>query len=269
MLHPPQGSVFPIPAPAVPAAVVGRQPPPTIEDLVERTAREEPPFDLIALIGHELRNPLTAILAYSQLVQRRGVYDEQALATIVAQARQMSRLVEDLLDSASLEAGPLRVEPAAMDLVGAARAAFRQAQLVSPGHRWRLDSPDGSLEGWWDRGRLDQVFANLLGNAITYSPEEGEILLTIEDQGSTARVSVEDQGAGIVPAALPFLFDRFYRAPATAGRGRGLGMGLYVARALVEAHGGSIQVESLLGRGSVFSFTLPRSRGVPLSRETG
>ena len=113
-------------------------------------------------------------------------------------------------------------------------------------------------------GRLGQVFANLLGNAIKYSAAGGEILVEVEDLGTEARVSIEDHGAGIAPAVLPRLFDRAYRGLATAAGVPGLGLGLYISKALVEAHGGSIQVESLLGQGTVFSFILPRVQRVPL-----
>jgi signal transduction histidine kinase len=113
------------------------------------------------------------------------------------------------------------------------------------------------------------VFANLLGNAIKYSPAGSEILVLIEDLGATARVTIEDHGGGIAPAALEHLFERGYRAPATAAQVPGLGLGLHVALALVEAHGGRLQVESLLGQGSVFSCTLPRWRPAALHAVNG
>lgn len=223
----------------------------------------------VALLGHELRNPLTAIMAYAQLIQRRGAYDAKAITTIIAQAQQMQRLLDDLIASESSGVGELRLRRNDVDLVGIARAALHQWEVLSPGHSWRLETPDGSLTGRWDQGRLAQVFANLLGNAVKYSPGGGEILLTVEDLGATARVSVEDRGVGIAPADLSHLFDRSYRGAATADRVDGMGIGLYVAKVLVEAHGGSISVESLLGRGSVFSFTLPRSPGSGASTGQG
>ena len=161
--------------------------------------------------------------------------------------------IEDITERKALE----QLQRTPVDLVAVARACTEQAQMASPSHRLRLESAEPSPQGSWDRGRLTQVFSNLLGNAVKYSPDGGEILLTIEDLGSAARVSIEDHGAGIPPVALPRLFDRFYRAPATAGHVQGLGLGLHVTKVLVEAHGGSIQVESLLGQGSIFSVTLP------------
>jgi signal transduction histidine kinase len=228
-----------------------------IEDITERKALEQLQRDFIALVTHELRTPLTVINAYAQQMQHREAYNESSLTTIVAKAEQLNRIIGDLLDSSRLEADQLQLQPTLVDLVEVARACTEQAQVASPSHRLRLESAEPSLQGSWDRGRLAQVFSNLLGNAIKYSPDGGEILLTIEDLGSAARVSVRDPGVGIPPVALPRLFDRFYRVPATAGQVQGLGLGLHVTKALVEAHGGSIEVESVLGQGSVFSVTIP------------
>jgi signal transduction histidine kinase len=228
-----------------------------IEDITERKALEQLQRDFIALVTHELRNPLTAINAYALQMQHHGAYNESSLATIVAKAEQLNRLIGDLADSSRLEADQLKLRRTPVDLIEVVRACTEQAQMASPSHRLRLESAEPSLQGFWDRGRLTQVFSNLLGNAIKYSPGGGEVLLTIEDLGSAARVRVRDQGVGIPPVALPRLFDRFYRVPAITGQVQGLGLGLHVTRALVDAHGGSIEVESLLGQGSVFSVTLP------------
>jgi len=230
---------------------------PTLEDGAECTAAEHRQHDALQEIAHELRNPLTAIKGYAQLLQRRGSYDEHAITAILAQVGQLDRLIGDLLDRTSLPAETLHLQPSRTDLVALVDAAVQQTALLSPRHRLRLERPEGPLEGWWDRGRLGQVFANLLGNAIKYSPAGSEILVLIEDLGTTARVTIEDHGGGIAPAALEHLFERGYRAPATAAQVPGLGLGLHVAQALVEAHGGQLQVESLLGQGSVFSCTLP------------
>jgi signal transduction histidine kinase len=144
-----------------------------------------------------------------------------------------------------------------MDLVALARLSVQQAQLLEPVHTIRLELPEGPVAGRGDGGRLAQVFANVLGNAIKYSPAGSEIVVRVEDLGTMAQVSVQDRGIGITPGELPKVFDRFYRVAATAHRARGLGIGLHVAKTLVEAHGGSIAVESVLGLGSTFRVTLP------------
>src|SRR5207248_7287160 len=122
-----------------------------------------------------------------------------------------------------------------------------QVQALGPSQAVRVRAPGGPLEGWWDPDRLEQVLQNLLTNALKYSPDGGEILVQVEDLGREARVSVGDHGPGISAEAVPRLFERFYRADNEASDQEGLGLGLYITKALVEAHGGSVGVESELG----------------------
>ena len=133
------------------------------------------------------------------------------------------------------------------------------ARSLAARHTVVVDVPEGSLEGWWDPDRLGQVLHNLLANAIKYSPGGGEIRVRVEDLGRQVRVSVADQGIGIAPDALPRLFGRFYRTETAAASGAtGLGVGLYIAKSLVEAHGGQIWAESRgEGCGATFGFTVP------------
>lgn len=229
-----------------------------IEDITEREATERHRRELIVTAVHELRNPLTAIKGYAQVMQRRKATNEGALATILEQAQQLSRLIDDLLVSSGSGIASPRLEPRLIDLVTLARASAEQAQLLGSEHLIRLDVPEGPIEGHWDAGRLGQVFANLLGNAVKYSPSGGEIVVHIQDLGPSVQVSIEDHGAGITADALPRVFDQFYRVAATVSHVPGLGLGLHVCRALVEAHGGSISVQSVPGVGSTFAFELPR-----------
>jgi two-component system, chemotaxis family, CheB/CheR fusion protein len=228
-----------------------------IEDITEAKAAEQQRRDFILVLAHELRNPLTAVMGYTQRMQEHKGSVEEALAIIMAQARQLSRIVDDLLDGSSQGAERLRLEPRQMDLVALARLSAQQAQLLEPLHTVRLELPEGPITGLWDGGRLTQVFANVLGNAIKYSPAGSEIVVRVEDLGTTAQVSIQDWGIGITPEELPNVFERFYRVAATAHRAQGLGIGLHVARMLVEAHGGVIAVESVPGLGSTFRITLP------------
>jgi signal transduction histidine kinase len=120
-----------------------------------------------------------------------------------------------------------------------------------------VEAPDVPVTVSVDGRRLRQIFANLLTNAIKYSPGGGEIVVTVSRASNAAVVSVRDQGVGIPPEALPHLFDRFYRVRATASRARGLGLGLYITQQLARAHGGDVTVTSEVGRGSTFTVTLP------------
>jgi two-component system, OmpR family, sensor histidine kinase BaeS len=221
--------------------------------------------ELVALVVHELRNPLTAIMSYAQGAQRGVVDGERALTVIVDNARQLKRIIDDLVDRSDPAVEQVHLEPGELDLAALAGASLDQARLTTRRHHLHLESPDWPLRGWWDRGRLAQVFANLLGNAIKYSPAGGEIVVRLEDLGSRVRVSVRDQGIGIAPEELPHLFDRSYRVAATAARTAGLGLGLHIARNLIEAHSGALSVGSVLGQGTTFSFTLPLVGPAPTS----
>ncbi|MDQ6603770.1 MAG: PAS domain S-box protein [Chloroflexota bacterium] len=230
----------------------------TWRDISARRAQEQMQRDFISMITHELRNPLTSLKGYAQLMQRRTSYDGRGMEVIVSQANLLERLVDDLRDVARLDSRRLDLNRSEVDLVALARRSFEQARALVKGHRLLADLPDQPLVGWWDGDRLAQIMLNLLSNAIKYSPDGGDIRLCVEDRGDEARVSVSDQGIGIIPEALPQLFGRFYRAEGALTLGaQGLGLGLYITKGLVEAHGGQIWVDSTVGTGSTFVFTLP------------
>jgi CheY-like chemotaxis protein/two-component sensor histidine kinase len=230
----------------------------------ERRARESAQQEVrardafIAVASHELRNPLASVKGYAQLLQRRGAYNERLVETILTQTGQLERLIQDLLDASSLEAHRLDLQRETVDLLAIARSAAEQAQTQTTEHTIVLSAPSGPLTGWWDPQRLAQIFQNLLGNAIKYSPAGGAIRLEIDERDDELQVAVVDSGIGIAPDALPHLAERFYRADSARGT-QGLGLGLYITRELIEAHGGRLTIDSNLGNGSRFSFTLPRA----------
>jgi signal transduction histidine kinase len=227
-------------------------------DISERKALEHMQRDFIANVSHELRNPLSTIKGYAQLVRRRKLYDDRAIGAILSQTDQLGRLVEDLLEASKLEVGRLELMPKRMDLVARVLAAAEQAQATTQAHRVRVEAPDRPLEGRWDPDRLGQVFQNLLSNAIKYSPAGGDIVVRVEAVGREARVAVRDRGIGLAPEALPNLFGRFYRAGIMSGTIQGLGLGLYISKELVEAHGGRLWAESRgPDQGSTFHVALP------------
>lgn len=228
-----------------------------VRDVTDRARRRRAEREFLAMVTHELRGPLAAIRGYTQLMQRRGAYDEAAVRTVLGQVWHLDRLMGDLVDIAGLEAGHLQLRRGRVDLVQIAREAVEQARIGASGHRIRLRGAAGPLFGAWDPDRVRQILDNLLSNAAKYSPDGGEILVTLEDAGGVARVSVRDRGIGIPPDRLPGVFERFYRVAAPGEPVAGLGLGLAITRALVEAHGGRIGVASRPGRGSTFTFTLP------------
>jgi signal transduction histidine kinase len=227
-----------------------------LRDISERRELERMQREFIAMVGHELRTPLTALKIYIHMMQRSERYSARAIEAILVQSGRLERLINDLLDTSRLDANKLELKRTEVDLLAVARSVVEQAQALSPVHKVRLQAPPQPLVGHWDRDRIEQVLQNLLLNAIKYSPG-GPVTVRVNDLGAEARVAVRDRGPGIPPEALPRLFDRFFRAQAGTSRIQGLGLGLYISKALVEAHDGQITVTSRLGRGTTFTLTLP------------
>jgi signal transduction histidine kinase len=242
-------------------------------DLQDRMAREEAAQrikdDFLSIVSHELRTPLTSIQGYSQLLESRlrgelsGESKEMAhLRVIRSQVGRMRRLVDDLLDVSRIDRrGGVSIEPVDFDLAEDLREAVSRIGGEHPDRDIGLRAPE-SLSVHVDRDRLGQVVNNLLENAVKYSPDGGAIRVTLERRGGDVELLVADQGVGIPPEQRDQVFQRFYQADGESGRRRfgGLGLGLYISRAIVDAHGGRIwaapNVED--GRGSVFGFRMPR-----------
>ncbi|MFN0073117.1 MAG: PAS domain S-box protein [Chloroflexota bacterium] len=226
-------------------------------DISERRAVEQLQQDFLAMVTHELRNPLAGLIGWAHLLQRGATDPKRAVEVLVRQARELDRLINDLVDAASLGANRLTLERSRVNVIDIARNIVEAQEIVSR-NRIIVDAPEGEVWGQWDQGRVAQVLRNLISNAIKYSPEGGPIHLQIEDLGDEVRVSVSDEGIGIPPDILPRIFGRFFRAEQVREqRLPGLGLGLYITKSLVEAHGGQLEVESTLGLGSTFRFTLP------------
>jgi len=224
------------------------------------TARD----DVLRVVAHDLRNPLSTILLQTSAMERLGPEperrDPQARVVIARAAARMNRLIQDLLDVALAEAGQLTVEPTRVSAEQLARDAFETQVSLAAGANIELEldvAQDlGEISG--DRNRLLQVFENLIGNAIRYTKRGGRITLRARSVDGDVEFSVADTGTGIPPEALPHVFDRFWQATAEDRRS-GAGLGLSITKGIVEAHGGHIRVESQIGRGSTFIFTIPKA----------
>jgi signal transduction histidine kinase len=221
-----------------------------------------------AVVAHELRQPLTAMAGYAQLMQRRRTYDAHTLERILEAAQRLGHIVDDLLDVSNLVAGQFALRAAHVDLVAIVAGCVAQAQALGEHRTLRLETPGRPLVGWWDADRIAQVLTNLLLNAIKYTPDGTEVTCRVADAGAEARVAVVDHGPGIPTSDLPHLFEPFYRAAsAVESDAPGFGLGLYLSKALVEAHGGRMWVDSDVGHGSTFSFALPYEAAVAQAAE--
>ncbi|WP_438006751.1 ATP-binding protein [Sorangium sp. So ce321] len=221
--------------------------------------------DLLAIVSHDLRNPLntiaiTASLLRSDLLQRKDGEEDDAVQLVDRMDRgiqRMTRLIEDLLDASRIEAGRLVVSPRVERGGALVREALEAAASLAEAKGCRVTQGplDAGLEVLADRDRVLQVFSNLLGNALKFTPKGGVVSVSLCRVADLARFSVADTGPGIPPEHQPHLFDRYWKASQESRTGAGLG--LYIARGIVEAHHGTVAVESTLGHGTTIHFSLP------------
>ncbi|HEX3084125.1 MAG TPA: GAF domain-containing protein, partial [Pyrinomonadaceae bacterium] len=251
----------------------------------ERAARREAEAasrakdEFLTTISHELRTPLTPIIGWIHMI-RNGLLPEKesmhGLEVIEKNSHSLKRLINDLLDMSAILSGKMRVEkkPVALDM--AVREAVEMVRPYANAHEVQLEvaldhSLDATVTG--DRARLVQTFSNLLDNAVKFSRARGKVKITCERNQNTATVRVEDEGRGISPDFLPFVFERFRQEDGSKTRAHGgLGLGLALVKSFVEAHQGTIEAASAgQGRGSRFTITLPCTEGVaqPASNAVG
>ncbi len=214
---------------------------------------------LLADVSHELRTPLTVIKGNVDLMRRMRQLDDESLSSIDQEAGRLTRLVGGLLLLAQAESGKLSLDMKPVELDTLLLEVFQEMRVLAGGKvRLRMGDIDQAMVKG-DRDRLKQVFLNLVGNAIQYTPHGGEVLFSMARVGEQVRVIVRDTGPGIPAADLPFIFERFYRAEKSRTRGKtsGFGLGLSIAQWIVENHGGSVEVESKEGVGTTFAVWLP------------
>jgi signal transduction histidine kinase len=217
---------------------------------------------VLGVVAHDLRNPLSAILLQARAFKRHGAEPERRSGkpgeAIDRAVMRMNRLIQDLLDVRLMESGQLIVERArvsARELINGAVDMHRPI-ASSSSLELSVDLDRDVPEVWGDRDRLLQAFDNLIGNAIKFTSAGGEITVGAASLDHEVLFWVADTGNGIAPENLPRVFDRFWQATRTGRHGAGLG--LPITKGIVEAHGGRIWVESTQGKGSTFWFTIPK-----------
>ena len=218
--------------------------------------------DFISIASHELRTPVTSLKLYIQVLQKQfGRRGEERLASsfakMDAQLNKLTLLIEDLLNVSRIEYGKLYFQEDWFDLNEVVKETVEQIQSTTSKHRIRIEGRISQLV-WGDKDRIGQLLTNLLTNAVKYSPLADTIIIRLTAVQDAIVVSVQDFGIGIEKEHLNHIFDRFHRVSDPEEKTYpGLGIGLYIAREIIQRHGGTLTVESEKGKGSLFSFTLP------------
>lgn len=227
---------------------------------------------LLAVVSHDLRNPLSSVVTAASLLCRSPVLASEPrlrkhVDTILHASERMKRLLSDLLDLASLESGRLTLTPARQSVAPLVSEVMQLHASVAEAKSIRLQvTVDDFLpEIWCDHGRVLQVLSNLIGNAIKFTPEGGAISVRAISSGSEVLLSISDTGPGMSEQELAHVFETYWQA--RPGSGQGVGLGLSIAKGLVDAQGGRIRVESSLGGGSTFLVSFPANRELPQAEQ--
>lgn len=234
----------------------------TVRDITRFRQAEEVKSNFVSVISHELKTPVALIKGYVSTLRREDANWDRAtindsLQVIEEEADRLTGMIENLLDATRLQAGALAIRRVDLSLPALAQRLAERFQTQTRQHQILTGFPADFPIIQADEERMEQVLSNLISNAIKYAPD-GEIRVSGTTKSSFVVVCVSDHGPGIAAGDIPFVFERFYRAPDTARQTKGAGLGLYLTRAIVEAHGGRIWVEPKVGQGTQICFSLPR-----------
>jgi PAS domain S-box-containing protein len=217
--------------------------------------------DIMSIVAHDLRQPLTTILGQAQMLERNMKVGREenvvkGAEAILMSARRMNVMIQDLVDSVRLESGRLELDLKPIDIGMFFRELLQRSEVGLDITRVHLTVVEKLPAVIADSARLERIVLNLLSNALKYSPPGSPVDIRITRNKHVAQIAIQDYGYGISAKEMPRLFERFFRG-ATSRQKESIGLGLYISRVLVEAHGGHIWAESKVGKGSTFSFTLP------------
>jgi len=234
----------------------------SVRDITHFRNADEIKSTFISIVSHELRTPVALIKGYASTLRRDDAKWDKAtisesLTIIEEEADRLSKLIDDLLDASRLQAGGLSLNQADVSLPNLASRVIARFAPQSPKHQLVADFPPNFPVIIGDEMRLEQVIANLVSNALKYAPI-GEIKISGTLRPEQVVICVSDQGSGIDPKDQPHIFDRFYRSTNAVKQTKGAGLGLYLARAIIEAHGGRIWADPKPDSGARICFSLPR-----------
>ncbi|SDC26753.1 two-component system, OmpR family, sensor histidine kinase ResE [Candidatus Frackibacter sp. WG11] len=238
-----------------------------MQDISDRWELEQLQKEFVANVSHELKTPLTSIQGFVKAIRDKVVTDEELeqeyLNIILDEVKRLTRLVNDLLDLSQIESGQIAMNIAEYNLKDIIEQTVLnlQPQIDKKNLTINIESSDDAeFNIFLDRDRIGQVLLNLLNNAISFTPESGEIKVQIKDLGEEVKVSIEDSGPGIPEDELKYIWNRFHKVDKARTRtGNGTGLGLSIVKEIIEQHQGQIGVESKLGEGAKFNFILPKN----------
>lgn len=236
----------------------------TVRDISHFREAEELKSTFVSVVSHELKTPVALIKGYVATLRREDVHwdkqiIEDSLQVIEEEADRLAELIENLLDASRLEAGGLKLNRTDVSLPGMAERMVERFRTQTDVHTFTVKFPEDYPTILADEDRMMQVFSNLISNAIKYSPEGGEVVVSGRVLADQVVVCVSDEGRGIPKGDAPHIFDRFYRAYEASRTTKGAGLGLYLTRAIVEVHNGRIWVDTGYTTGAKICFSLPRT----------
>jgi len=232
----------------------------TLLDITEFKRLQQQKDDFISIASHELKTPITSLKASLQLLERvKHDPTSELIPKLIDQSsrsmHKISALVEDLLNVSRASKTELKLNKTTFTIAELLNSCCSHVRIA--GKHQLIVQGNMQLRITADEHSIDQVVVNLVNNAVKYAPESKDIFMMISQEGDMAKIAVRDTGPGIAPEKIPHLFDRYYRAESSGFQNSGLGLGLYICAEIIKRHGGDIGVESELGKGSTFWFTLP------------
>jgi PAS domain S-box-containing protein len=233
----------------------------TVQDITDRKLEEQRKDDFLSIASHELKTPITTLKGALQLLDRyKDNLSSGVVPRLIEQANgsvtKITNLIDDLLNTTRTNEGQLHLNMETFTISEMLEQCCHHVRIV--GKHELILKGDVDLKIQADQTRIDQVVVNFVNNATKYAPDSRDIFLMIEDLGTVAKISVKDFGPGIPQEKIPHIFDRYYRADYGGAQYSGLGLGLYISAEIIRRHGGEIGVDSKLGEGSTFWFTLPK-----------